>query len=43
MGNPPPVRLGEDAVDAEVIPASLRSGGDGMFPPSVSVMVVAPN
>ena len=43
MGNPPPVRLGEDAVDAEVIPASLRSGGDGMFPPGVSVMVVAPN
>ena len=28
MGNPPPVRLGEDTVDAEVIPASLRSAGE---------------
>jgi localization factor PodJL len=43
MGNPPPVRLGEDTVDAEIIPASLRSGGGGVFPPGVSVMVVAPN
>ena len=43
MGNPPPVRLGEDTVDAEVIPASLRSGGDGMFPPGVSVMIAAPS
>ena len=42
MGNPPPVRLGEDTVDAEVIPASLRSAG-GVFPPGVSVIVVAPN
>ena len=43
MGNPPPVRLGEDTVDAEIVPASLRSGGDRVFPPGVSVMVVAPN
>ena len=27
MGNPPPVRLGEDDVDAEIMPASLSSGG----------------
>ena len=43
MGNPPPVRLGEDDVDAEIMPASLSSGGSRMFPPGVSVMVVAPN
>ena len=41
MGNPPPVRLGEDDVDAEIMPASLSSGT--VFPPGVSVMVVAPN
>jgi hypothetical protein len=43
MGNPPPVRLGEDTVDAEIIRASLRSNGRGAFPPGVSVVVVAPN
>jgi localization factor PodJL len=43
MGCPPPVRLGEDTVDAEIMPASLSSGGSRMFPPGVSVMVVAPN
>lgn len=42
MGNPPPVRLGEDTVDAEIMPVSLSSGGRAMFPPGVSVMV-APN
>jgi len=42
LGNPPPVRLGEDTVEAEIMPASLGSGGT-MFPPGVSVMVVAPN
>jgi localization factor PodJL len=42
LGNPPPVRLGEDTVEAETMPASLGSGGT-MFPPGVSVMVVAPN
>jgi localization factor PodJL len=42
LGNPPPVRLGEDTVEAEIMPASLSSGGT-MFPPGVSVMVVAPN
>jgi hypothetical protein len=43
MGNPPPVRLSEDDVDAEIMPASLSSNGSRMFPPGVSVMVVAPN
>jgi len=43
MGNPPAVRLGEDSVDAEIIPASLSSGGNTVFPPGVSVMVLAPN
>lgn len=43
MGNPPPVRLGEDTVDAEIMPASLGSSGRATFPPGVSVMVVAPN
>jgi hypothetical protein len=42
MGNPPPARL-EEIADAEFMPASLRSGGGAMFPPGVSVMVVAPN
>lgn len=43
MGNPP-VRLGEESVDAEVMPASLSSAGGGkMFPPGVSVVVLAPN
>jgi localization factor PodJL len=39
MSNPPPVRLGEDA-EAEIMPASVSSGA--MFPPGVSVTVVAP-
>jgi hypothetical protein len=43
MGNPPALRLDEDSVDAEIIPASLSSGGNTMFPPGVSVMIVAPN
>ncbi len=43
MSNPPPVRLGEDDVDAEIMPASLSSGGRTTFPPGVSVMVFAPN